>query len=98
VIGSIWYVFGLERIDTCWHEACNGTCADHQFACNRKAPLSPSVNLTINNNCNNEQIAFGMGNGRFDFGIYMPLLLLIQDERGWQNYLYSFWWGLQQIW
>ncbi|GAQ78761.1 cyclic nucleotide gated channel [Klebsormidium nitens] len=98
VTGSVWYVFGLERIDSCWRSfACNGTdvCPDH-FSCGGATPINPNVVAVIQENCNNPAIAFG-AIGTFDYGIYTPLILLIQSERGWQNYLYSLWWGLQQI-
>lgn len=100
--GSVWYVFGLERIDSCWKQfSCNETerarCPHYHFSC--KSPdLVPNATIAdIKSNCTDQSIAFG-GPSLFDYGIYTPLILLIQKERSWHNYLYSLWWGLQQIW
>lgn len=101
IVGSVWYVFGLERIDTCWQQfyCTNATCPHYHFSCSDSNYLSPVAREAIRTNCTAPEIFFVPNASQtFDYGIYAPLLLLIQTERGWQNYLYSFWWGLQQIW
>ncbi|CAL9007920.1 unnamed protein product [Prunus brigantina] len=95
VLGAVWYFFAIQRMATCWHNACrkaNG-CNTNTFGCqdhhtdrnitflNDLCPISP-VNTTL-----------------FDFGIYITVLQsgIMGSTNYFQKFSNCFWWGLRNL-
>lgn len=95
VLGAVWYLFAIERQDTCWRAACSkedskckaslycqeGIEGDKDFLA-QYCPITDPVNTTD-----------------FDFGIFLPALQseIVQSGDFPQKFFYCFWWGLQNL-
>ncbi|KAG0464589.1 hypothetical protein HPP92_018753 [Vanilla planifolia] len=100
VVGSCWYLLGLQRVNQCLRNACadsNATClsfidcghgniSGHDFSAGWSDWL---------NNTNASACFFKEGN--FQYGIYAPVVGLTTIESVVTRYVYSFFWGFQQI-
>ncbi|CAL9007909.1 unnamed protein product [Prunus brigantina] len=95
VLGAIYYFLAIQRMATCWHNACrkaNG-CNTSTFGChdhhtdrnitflNDLCPISP-MNTTL-----------------FDFGIYITVLQsgTMGSTNDFQKFSNCFWWGLRNL-
>lgn len=102
VVGSGWYLFGLQRVNQCLRNACHSAGSDifcKYIDCghgdDRVNSSDPNLRSWINNtdaaNC------FGDGNGNFDYGIYSRAVNLTTEGSMTTRYIYSLFWGFQQI-
>ncbi|KAL5721724.1 hypothetical protein ACHQM5_005332 [Ranunculus cassubicifolius] len=101
VVGSCWYLFGLQRVNQCFRDVCNaseirGVCkqfidcgrGDIDFAKYSEWDIWKSnTNVT---DCLNKD-------GSFDYGIYAEALKVTTQSSIVTRYIYSFFWGFQQI-
>ncbi|KAL5989304.1 Cyclic nucleotide-gated ion channel 1 [Asimina triloba] len=96
VTGALWYLFSIERQDTCWRRACkrNDGCIIEFLYCQRKHTGS---NAFLDDPCPIEEQK--NGTAPFDFGIYLPALnsKIVQSKDFPQKFFYCFWWGLQNL-
>ncbi|XP_027167460.1 probable cyclic nucleotide-gated ion channel 20, chloroplastic isoform X1 [Coffea eugenioides] len=101
VVGSCWYLFGLQRVNQCLRDACHDSgiarCMDF-IDCGHGNDHSwfasdPTWDLWKNNA--NATACFGGGN--FSFGIYAQSVDLTTTENVITRYIYSLFWGFQQI-
>lgn len=97
VLGAFWYLFSVDRQDTCWREACDkhDQCELNGLYCDAKRTgdysfLNSSCPLLEQNNLKNND---------FDFGIFLDALRTQVVEKGnfWQKLFYCFWWGLRNL-
>ncbi|KAK4782004.1 hypothetical protein SAY86_016106 [Trapa natans] len=98
VIGSCWYLFGLQRVNQCLRDACslNGMCdfmdcgdgnKIHDFHNNNKwNEWKNNINAS---NCFSQD--------GFSYGIYQKAVNLTTEESIITRYFYSLFWGFQQI-
>ncbi|XP_010932484.1 probable cyclic nucleotide-gated ion channel 20, chloroplastic [Elaeis guineensis] len=101
VVGSSWYLFGLQRVNQCLRDACNSTsvapiCASLiDCGSGNSVELSPQnrqywVNDPNSSDCFNKD-------GHFEYGIYQLAVLLTTEKSVVKRYTYSLFWGFQQI-
>ncbi|WOK94280.1 hypothetical protein Cni_G02982 [Canna indica] len=102
VVGSCWYLFGLQRVNQCLHDACSASeisnckllidCGrgdiDDNFiqSNNREKWLNDSTSA-----------ACFTTEGDFKYGIYEQAVLLTTKRSAVKRYIYSLFWGFQQI-
>ncbi|XP_057836809.2 probable cyclic nucleotide-gated ion channel 5 [Cryptomeria japonica] len=102
VVGACWYLFALDRMVTCWKEACepdNSCILDYVYCGNkyddgfniwRETGLQElSSNCTVNSD----------GTSSFNYGIYNFGLRLgvVASRKFVQKYFFCLFWGLQQL-
>ncbi|CAH8284489.1 unnamed protein product [Eruca vesicaria subsp. sativa] len=95
VVGSCWYLFGLQRVNQCLRDACGDsdrTCKD-LIDCHAGASgglLGAWKNNTRASDCFQEE-------GDFSYGIYSKAVTLTTKSSLFTRYSYSLFWGFQQI-
>ncbi|KAJ6878460.1 hypothetical protein NC652_032083 [Populus alba x Populus x berolinensis] len=98
IIGAFWYLFSIERQDTCWHEVCKDQaecdtkyqyCGDHR----RKnyTFLTESCPFIQPDQVHNPTV--------FNFGIFIDALDSGAVESTYfpRKFFYCFWWGLRNL-
>ncbi|XP_042503747.1 cyclic nucleotide-gated ion channel 1-like [Macadamia integrifolia] len=94
VLGAFWYLFSIERENTCWRKACktHSGCDIHRLYCgdgindNDMSFLNVTCPLTAEN-------------PPFDFGIFLDALtsgVVVSNDFP-QKFFYCFWWGLRNL-
>ncbi|KAK4479263.1 hypothetical protein RD792_014774 [Penstemon davidsonii] len=101
VVGSCWYLFGLQRVNQCLRNACrdsNITRCPNYIDCGHGNDYEgfqhdPTWDLWKRN----ENATACFGQGGFDFGIYQTAVNLTTHQNVLTRYIYSLFWGFQQI-
>lgn len=103
VVGSCWYLFGLQRVNQCLHEACSGSNVKY---CNMFIDCGRGNNINLFNskgeswqdwrNNGNASACFTT-TGSFQYGVYQQAVLLTAERSIIRRYLYSLFWGFLQI-
>ncbi|XP_027359097.1 probable cyclic nucleotide-gated ion channel 20, chloroplastic isoform X2 [Abrus precatorius] len=98
VIGSFWYLFGLQRVNQCLRNACHGsniTGCTTFIDCGRGSSLLRKSDLW---NSNKDAIAcLNSSSGAFSYGIYANAVSLTVETKVINKYVFSLFWGFQQI-
>uniref|UniRef100_A0A0D9WN34 Ion transport domain-containing protein n=1 Tax=Leersia perrieri TaxID=77586 RepID=A0A0D9WN34_9ORYZ len=96
VVGSCWYLFGLQRVNQCLRDACVASNIS-KGKCNGFTDCRINV-LERTDWLDNSNLmgCFDTKNGNFSYGIYQQAVLLT-TEHGFKRYTYSLFWGFQQI-
>ncbi|CAA6671564.1 unnamed protein product [Spirodela intermedia] len=93
VLGAVWYLFSIERQDTCWRDACSRD--GHDCVRSLYCGENPQENkdfLTLSCPIN------PVNTSAFDFGIYLPGLENdVQSKDFAEKLFYCLWWGLQNL-
>ncbi|XVF09363.1 hypothetical protein REPUB_Repub07fG0086200 [Reevesia pubescens] len=99
VVGSCWYLFGLQRVNQCLRNACHNSeiknCMD-LIDCGYGHISSPHK-LTSRNWTNNENASACFTEDGFSYGIYLQAVNLTAERSLVTRYVYSLFWGFQQI-
>lgn len=101
VVGSCWYLFGLQRVNQCLRDACHESkiarCVEfidcgygNDYRNFRRDP-------TWDQWKNNSDAVACFTNGGFDYGIYEQAVNLTTEGSVVTRYVYSLFWGFQQI-
>ncbi|KAK4427000.1 putative cyclic nucleotide-gated ion channel 20, chloroplastic [Sesamum alatum] len=101
VVGSCWYLLGLQRVNQCFRDAChysNITRCMEFIDCGhgndyRRFENDPTWELWKHN----ENATACFGKDGFDFGIYENAVNLTTHKSLVTKYVYSLFWGFQQI-
>ncbi|XP_020551310.1 probable cyclic nucleotide-gated ion channel 20, chloroplastic isoform X2 [Sesamum indicum] len=101
VVGSCWYLFGLQRVNHCFRDACrnsNITMCMEFIDCGHgnyygEFEKYPAWKLWKSN----ENATACFKKDGFDFGIYETAVNLTTRRSLVTKYVYSFFWGFQQI-
>ncbi|CAN6997063.1 unnamed protein product [Brassica oleracea var. botrytis] len=110
IVGSCWYLFGLQRVNRCLRETCedhmelkcHGVCKeliDCGLHLKEKLIDCERRNTTVTQavlNWNVTAAACFQENG-FRYGIYWKAVNLTHDSNLPEKYIYSLFWGFQQI-
>ncbi|KAF8380074.1 hypothetical protein HHK36_027544 [Tetracentron sinense] len=93
VLGAFWYLFSIEREDTCWRKACR-----NHPECNHKSLYcqdSTGGNAFLNASCPITEPNTTL----FDFGIFLDALQsgVVESRDFPQKFFYCFWWGLRNL-
>ncbi|XP_057805805.1 cyclic nucleotide-gated ion channel 1-like [Salvia miltiorrhiza] len=96
VLGAFWYLFAIERKETCWREACgyNSSCNVDNLYCNGVG----SNALFLNSSCPlKEQDELNATD--FDFGIALDALRsgVAEHNYFYRKFFFCFWWGLRNL-
>ncbi|KAG5229729.1 cyclic nucleotide-gated ion channel family protein [Salix suchowensis] len=96
IIGSCWYLLGLQRVNQCLHDACRNSripdCKEF-IDCGLKNKSNSNWEKWKNNT---NAIDCFTSNGGFSYGIYAQAVNLT-GENTITRYTYSLFWGFQQI-
>ncbi|KAK8966741.1 hypothetical protein KSP40_PGU006573 [Platanthera guangdongensis] len=102
VVGSCWYLFGLQRVNQCLRNACFDSkkpsclpfvdCGSGNFTGTVNSPANWTDWLT-----NPNASACFSKDGDFEYGIYQQVVSLTTKHSVVTRYVYSLFWGFQQI-
>ncbi|KAK2992134.1 hypothetical protein RJ640_002823, partial [Escallonia rubra] len=100
VVGSCWYIFGLQRVVQCLQDACHSSGMDNckrVIDC-RQANYVPKLesDSTRESWKRNEKVTACFSQGAYS-GIYVQAVNLTGEPNPVIRYAYSFFWGFQQI-
>ncbi|XP_047147456.1 probable cyclic nucleotide-gated ion channel 20, chloroplastic isoform X1 [Vigna umbellata] len=96
VVGSFWYLFGLQRVNQCLRNACHdsnirgcSTFIDCGRSSGRKSDIwSENVNASA---------CLNASSGAFQYGVYVNAVALTTETRVVNKYVFALFWGFQQI-
>ncbi|KAI3862120.1 hypothetical protein MKW92_020600 [Papaver armeniacum] len=96
IFGALWYLFSIERNDTCWRRACEDTinnCVTKDLYCGTNS----KENLFLDNLC-----PFAEPNVNatlFNYGIFLDALQsgVVESRNFWEKLFYCLWWGLRSL-
>ncbi|XP_047082624.1 probable cyclic nucleotide-gated ion channel 20, chloroplastic [Lolium rigidum] len=103
VVGSCWYLFGLQRVNQCLQNACSASkipSCEVFRDCGRDFDTvgQPGLNWQKWYNDSASTSCFSTGDGStFKYGIYQEAVLLATKRSAITRYIYSLFWGFQQI-
>ncbi|XP_068658868.1 probable cyclic nucleotide-gated ion channel 20, chloroplastic isoform X2 [Aristolochia californica] len=103
VVGSCWYLFGLQRVNQCLRDACTKSgmsgcnifidCGRGNYVDNFRANKTWPTWLQQKN----ALACFVTDSGEFDYGIYVQAVRITTERSIATRYIYSLFWGFQQI-
>ncbi|XP_062028815.1 probable cyclic nucleotide-gated ion channel 20, chloroplastic [Rosa rugosa] len=95
VIGSCWYLLGLQRVNQCLRDACHNS---NLQSCGNLIDCCNAQSIPESTRWRENEKAAGCFNpeGDFSYGIYTPVVNLTTRD-SMTKYLYSLFWGFQQI-
>ncbi|KAL2243852.1 probable cyclic nucleotide-gated ion channel 20, chloroplastic isoform X1 [Sesamum indicum] len=101
VVGSCWYLFGLQRVNQCLRDACHGSnitrCMEF-IDCGHGNDFGEFENdPTWDQWKNNNDAIACFGQTGFAYGIYQNAVDLTTHQNVITRYVYSLFWGFQQI-
>ncbi|RYR08171.1 hypothetical protein Ahy_B05g075738 isoform B [Arachis hypogaea] len=98
IVGSCWYLFGLQRVNQCLLDACHNAkiigCMKY-VDCGKGHSSHQTQDLWTNNV--NATSCLNSLSGAFDYGIYADVVRLTTGSNLIKKYLYALFWGFQQI-
>jgi len=105
IFGALWYLFSLERIDTCWQEACQNqgpdTCNEDFLYCGNHnvenyEEWRNSSQEGLKQFCSHEE---GGEEETFNFGIYGRAMesKVVYTRNFVDKFWFCLWWGLQNL-
>ncbi|KAH0670007.1 hypothetical protein KY289_024500 [Solanum tuberosum] len=98
VIGAFWYLFSVERQDTCWRNACVKItgCSLHHLYCDKSSIENASL---LNSSCPLMKQEDIRDPNDFDFGIALDALQfrIVEKRKFCTKLFYCFWWGLRNL-
>ncbi|KAL5721726.1 hypothetical protein ACHQM5_005334 [Ranunculus cassubicifolius] len=101
VVGSSWYLFGLQRVNQCFRDACDtseirGFCKKF-IDCGIGDIHFPKDEWDIWKRNTNVTSCLEKDGGSFDYGIYKEAVKVTTLRSIVTRYIYSLFWGFQQI-
>ncbi|XP_042393069.1 probable cyclic nucleotide-gated ion channel 20, chloroplastic isoform X2 [Zingiber officinale] len=95
VVGSCWYLFGLQRVNQCLQEACTSQFLNCKtlIDCGRGDVDEGQRQMWVNDS--NSSSCFDIVDGTFRYGIYQQVVLLSTQPNVVQRYIYALFWGFQ---
>ncbi|KAM4106463.1 hypothetical protein ACB094_04G067200 [Castanea mollissima] len=103
VVGSCWYLFGLQRVNQCLRVACGNSglasCTSFIDCGVEKNPkhFSNDTNSTWNSWKDNVNASACLTKDGFSYGIYETAVYLTMEPSIITRYIFSLFWGFQQI-
>ncbi|KAF8730239.1 hypothetical protein HU200_017217 [Digitaria exilis] len=99
VVGSCWYLFGLQRVNQCLRDACSSSTIPY---CDTFIDCGGGSGSVLFRqqwfNDSDAAACFNTGNDApFQYGIYQQAVLLTTEDSAVKRYIYSLFWGFQQI-
>ncbi|XP_030938981.1 probable cyclic nucleotide-gated ion channel 20, chloroplastic isoform X2 [Quercus lobata] len=101
VVGSCWYLFGLQRVNQCLRLACHNSgldaCVSFIDCGNGKHPEHFPNTSTWNSWKGNDNATACFTEDGFHYGIYLSAVNLTTEHSIVTRYIFSLFWGFQQI-
>ncbi|XP_021721351.1 putative cyclic nucleotide-gated ion channel 8 [Chenopodium quinoa] len=102
IAGALWYLFAVERIDTCWKNACQsqGDKCDNDFLyCGNHDMATFEVWQNISVDVLNKMCSVEEEDSNFNFGIYTQAQSskIVESQTFVNKFCYCLWWGLQNL-
>lgn len=101
VVGSCWYLLGLQRVNQCLRDACHDSgienCMKFIDCGDDRNPSMFASYPSWDQWKNNDGASACFGDGSFSFGIYKEAVNLTTEQSIITRYVYSLFWGFQQI-
>ncbi|KAL5545151.1 hypothetical protein UlMin_008935 [Ulmus minor] len=98
VVGSLWYLFGLQRVNQCLRDAChNSTVELCKFIDCGHGEISDGVGRKSWTENENATACLKSTDDGFPYGIYAKAVQLTTKDSVITRYIYSLFWGFQQI-
>ncbi|KAB1219609.1 Cyclic nucleotide-gated ion channel 1 [Morella rubra] len=98
VVGAFWYLFAIEREDTCWQAQCKNTtgCQDGYFYCGEHRN---DTFKNLSDACRFSEPEKNNDTNAFDFGIFLDVLEsgTVASTKFSKKFSYCFWWGLRSL-
>lgn len=94
LVGSCWYYFALRRVEQCLQYACGEFSCSKYIHCWERNKDDPT---SWKNWKNNKNATACFGPGGFEYGIYAQAVNLMKNSNLLFRYMYSLFWGFQQI-
>lgn len=103
IVGALWYLFAIERRDTCWYRACYqnryDNCDTKNLYCAHEVTnLEAWKNISATFITPKCEIT-DQEKSPFKYGIYAQALSsgVLDSEKFVSKYFYCLWWGLQNL-
>ncbi|CAO2841691.1 unnamed protein product [Amaranthus hypochondriacus] len=101
VVGSCWYLFGLQRVNQCLRDACRYSKIESCMKfidCGFSEPRQHfgAIGWEVWTKNENATQCF-IAENHFDYGIYKKAVNLVTIDSAVKRYIYSLFWGFQQI-
>ncbi|XP_031742801.1 probable cyclic nucleotide-gated ion channel 20, chloroplastic isoform X2 [Cucumis sativus] len=101
IVGSFWYLLGLQRVTRCFREACintgNRSCLEYIDCGHGDESRSQILDPHRDSWTHNVNATACFGSEGFDYGIYLQAVKLTTKNSIITRYTYSLFWGFQQI-
>ncbi|XP_050936409.1 probable cyclic nucleotide-gated ion channel 20, chloroplastic isoform X2 [Cucumis melo] len=101
IVGSFWYLLGLQRVTRCFRDACNKTgnrsCLEYIDCGHGDESRSQFLDPHRDSWKHNENATACFSNEGFGYGIYLQAVNLTTEKSILTRYTYSLFWGFQQI-
>ncbi|KAK9668252.1 hypothetical protein RND81_13G044900 [Saponaria officinalis] len=103
IAGALWYLFAVERIDTCWQQACAsqvGKCEEGFLYCDNSYDMSTyAVWRNISQDVLAKVCSVDDEQSTFNFGIYTQAISsqIVEAQKFGDKFCYCLWWGLQNL-
>lgn len=101
IVGAFWYLFAVERTDTCWKEACMESvkCSSKFLYCQNDLVEGYKDWKNISHNVLDKKCAVVDDDPPFNYGIYAQALEsgIVSTNDFFSKYCYCLWWGLQNL-
>nr|KYP39023.1 hypothetical protein KK1_039696 [Cajanus cajan] len=96
VVGSCWYLFGLQRVNQCLRNACRDS---NITGCSTFIDCGGASGHKLDqwNSYANATACLDSSSGVFQYGIYNKAVALTMETRVVNKYVYALFWGFQQI-
>ncbi|KAK0582634.1 hypothetical protein LWI29_027909 [Acer saccharum] len=100
VIGAVWFLISVERLDRCWNDECKRHKCDSKYLyCGEVRPPSADYSF-LNSSCpfiSPDEI--NSSSSVFNFGIFIDALQSgVAEKRDFpKKFFYCFWWGLRNL-
>ncbi|XP_057446731.1 probable cyclic nucleotide-gated ion channel 20, chloroplastic [Lotus japonicus] len=96
VVGSCWYLFGLQRVNQCLQNVCHSSikhgCTELIDCDSRMGQMS-----AMWRNNTNATACLNSTSGSFPYGIYDRAVALTTETKVVKKYVFALFWGFQQI-
>ncbi|KAH0871455.1 hypothetical protein HID58_078477 [Brassica napus] len=105
IVGALWYLLALERVNGCWKRAClldGQNCTRNYLFCGNENMDGYAAWNTIKESVLQKSCPVNVTDGDnppFDFGIYLRALSsgIVSSESFVAKYFFCLWWGLQNL-
>ncbi|KAG7998213.1 hypothetical protein I3843_01G247200 [Carya illinoinensis] len=101
IAGAFWYLFAVERNDTCWRRACkySGKCDINYLYCGNKHMGGYSEWQKIRESVLVRRCSIVDDSSAFNYGIYTQAVAsgIVASRAFYSKFCYCLWWGLQNL-